>query len=83
MDDPPPTKKSRDKDLQQYLKEQPSCRDSTVPPSAMLNAVKKQMASFDLGGKRPNLLEKLYQALDSIPPTSTEGRFKPTMKPLF
>ena len=55
------------------MKEQPKHNESTIGPSSMLNAVKREMSVYELGGKRPHLLDKLYLALDTIPPTSTEG----------
>ena len=74
MDDPSPPKKSCAKRLEEFLNEQPKQSESSaVGPSSMLKVVKKEMAVYDMGGPRPRLLEKLYQALDTIPATSTEG----------
>ena len=39
----------------------------------MLKAVEEAMTRFELGGKRPPLLEKLYLALDTVAATSTEA----------
>ena len=61
-------------DLEEFIGQQPETKNDTpFDSSDMLEMVVRDMKVFELGGKRTSLLEKLYQALDTIPPTSVEA----------
>ena len=66
-------KVEKEREMQQQLnqllfqtnKPQTSCRNA--------EAIKKELALFYATGKRPSMLETLYNALKSIPPSSVEA----------
>jgi hypothetical protein len=70
----PEPKKSKFEELRDILHEEPSFKPRTDnTPRDVLSSIKKEMAVYELTGSRPSSLEKLYQALLTIPPTSVEA----------
>lgn len=72
---PAPPKRRRAHGLQNHLKGNRDKRaergaaKSTTP----LYKIKKAMDTFEATGSRPELLQKLHDALSSVPPTSAES----------
>ena len=44
-----------------------------MSPNEVLSTVKKELAVLETSGERPGLLEKVYKALLTLPPSSTEA----------
>ena len=74
---PPPKRKRPNQSFAQKLADRLAKRNAEInaededDSGISLNSIRKAMKKYEVSGKRPKLLEKVYQALCSIPPTST------------
>ncbi len=78
VEEKPPEKLSRSKELHIFLKKKKEDVTSGMltpqsTPQQVLKCIKKEMAVLECTEQRPSCLEKVYQALRTIPPSSTEA----------
>ena len=74
---PTPPKRSCSNELRRHHKENKAKRAKrgAAKSATPLFKIMKDMESYEATGKRPPMLQKIYQAVSSIPPTSAEGLF--------
>ena len=73
--DEPNQKKSKLEELHQFLdeKEEVSGKQNFSTAADILTEIKREMTIFENTGERPAILEKLFRAIQSLPPTSVEA----------
>ena len=71
----PAEKVSKLEELQQYLNRNESSapKQNFSSQAGILTQIKKEMSVFESTGERPACIEKVFKAVRSLPPTSTEA----------
>ena len=61
--------------MQQFLekKEEKVVQDNFASSSEILQEVKREFAIFENSGQRPSMIDKVFHAIQSVPPTSVEA----------